>query len=67
MEEDPWTSESTNATLPPLSESQTAKWTATVDFPTPPFWFATATIMVLSYFVDYLLARYFVFRKSGFL
>jgi hypothetical protein len=41
--------------LLPFSANQTAKCTATVDFPTPPFWFATATIMedyILGCFLD---------------
>ena len=40
----PYTSESMMPTVPPVWESVTARLTATVDFPTPPFPDETATV-----------------------
>ncbi len=44
-DEDSWASQSAKVTRCPCSCSQAARWTESVDFPTPPLLFATTIIM----------------------
>src|ERR1700683_4204864 len=44
-EDECWVSQSASVTLCPCSCSQAAKWTASVDLPTPPLELATTIIM----------------------